>query len=70
MSGVSDKGLLTPIATIDDMPSQVIHGTFDNKWPIIKEQGLSRLKRNHIHFAAGLPGVYYSSPASHTDLGK
>jgi 2'-phosphotransferase len=33
----------------------VVHGTFTKFWPLIKEQGLKRMNRNHIHFAPGLP---------------
>lgn len=33
----------------------VIHGTFSKFWPLIKEQGLKRMTRNHIHFAPGFP---------------
>ena len=33
----------------------VIHGTYTKNWEGIKKNGLSRMKRNHIHFAKGLP---------------
>ncbi|KAI5638229.1 RNA 2'-phosphotransferase, tpt1 / kptA family domain-containing protein [Phthorimaea operculella] len=33
----------------------VVHGTYLNVWPSILEQGLSRCKRQHIHFAKGTP---------------
>lgn len=32
----------------------VIHGTYFKYWPKIKTEGLSHMKRNHIHFAKGL----------------
>lgn len=35
--------------------SPVIHGTSAKAWESIKEQGLSKMNRNHIHFAVGLP---------------
>ncbi|KAG0264831.1 hypothetical protein BG011_005954 [Mortierella polycephala] len=34
----------------------VIHGTMFSKWSLIGEQGLSKMNRNHIHMAVGLPG--------------
>lgn len=33
----------------------VIHGTFTKFWKFIKEEGLKRMSRNHIHFAPGMP---------------
>lgn len=32
----------------------IIHGTYFDKWNIIRSSGLSRMTRNHIHFAKGL----------------
>ncbi|XP_077997135.1 tRNA 2'-phosphotransferase 1-like [Glandiceps talaboti] len=46
---------LKPITDASQYPT-VIHGTYLNKWELIKKQGLSRMKRNHIHFAPGEPG--------------
>lgn len=35
----------------------IVHGTFDDAWSAIqKSGGLSRMNRNHIHFASGLLG--------------
>ena len=34
----------------------VIHGTYEKNWESIKGSGLSRMKRNHIHFAKDMPG--------------
>ena len=34
----------------------VIHGTYGKNWFSIKEKGLSRMNRTHIHFAPGEPG--------------
>jgi 2'-phosphotransferase len=39
-------------------PSEVpvcVHGTYWKAWQLIKASGLSKMKRNHIHFAVGLP---------------
>ena len=33
----------------------VVHGTYEKNWDLIQKNGLSRMKRNHIHFAKGLP---------------
>ncbi|XP_056020547.1 uncharacterized protein LOC125649502 isoform X2 [Ostrea edulis] len=46
---------MTPITDAKEAP-EVIHGTYSSSWDIIKEQGLNKMKRNHIHFAAGEPG--------------
>ena len=35
--------------------SKVIHGTNIGSWKKVKNKGLSRMKRQHIHFAAGEP---------------
>jgi 2'-phosphotransferase len=32
-----------------------VHGTYYNAWDIIKEKGLSKMNRQHIHFAIGVP---------------
>ncbi|XP_074662144.1 tRNA 2'-phosphotransferase 1-like isoform X2 [Tubulanus polymorphus] len=45
------KKLMSPT----DIP-ECIHGTYFKNWPSIKQQGLHRCNRTHIHFAAGLPG--------------
>ena len=31
----------------------VVHGTYNKSWSIIKNDGLSKMGRNHIHFASG-----------------
>ncbi|XP_065943673.1 uncharacterized protein [Magallana gigas] len=46
---------LTPIIDPSEAP-EVIHGTYLKSWDIIKNQGLNKMGRNHIHFAAGEPG--------------
>ncbi|KAK9236224.1 KptA family-domain-containing protein [Lipomyces kononenkoae] len=47
---------LEPIINPESCPV-VIHGTYTDVWnKAIKTQGLRKMKRNHIHLAAGLPG--------------
>lgn len=46
---------LNPITDPSDAPV-VVHGTYRECWELIKAQGLSRMSRNHIHFAPGEPG--------------
>lgn len=45
---------LTCITNAADFPV-VVHGTYIKNWQSIKKQGLSKMKRNHIHFACGEP---------------
>jgi 2'-phosphotransferase len=55
---LESSSLLNPI-TIDspDMPDVVLHGTFYGAWPAILDNGgMSKMGRNHMHFAAGVPG--------------
>jgi len=46
---------LSPILDSGDIPV-VIHGSQASKWHLIRETGLSRMNRTHIHFATGMPG--------------
>ncbi|XP_052768030.1 uncharacterized protein LOC128208509 [Mya arenaria] len=46
---------LQPIKSANEI-STVIHGTYYKSWEMIQKTGLRRMNRNHIHFAAGLPG--------------
>jgi 2'-phosphotransferase len=46
--------LLKPIEDPTLYPT-VIHGTYTKFWKLIKEGGLNRMARNHIHFAPGMP---------------
>ncbi|CAF4770423.1 unnamed protein product [Rotaria sp. Silwood1] len=38
----------------DEYPT-VLHGTYMRHWPSIRDKGLSKMNRTHIHFAPGLP---------------
>ena len=46
--GVADDALLVPLLTA---PPTVVHGTYRAAWPAIQKDGLSRMKRLHVHFA-------------------
>lgn len=48
-----DKLDLLPIT--EPQSFDVIHGTYFKNWNKIREEGLSRMNRNHIHFAKGSP---------------
>ncbi|KAG7822872.1 hypothetical protein KL909_003475 [Ogataea angusta] len=42
--------------TAETFPEVIVHGTYRRYWKDIKQTGgLSRMKRNHVHFAKGLP---------------
>ncbi|KAJ7044155.1 KptA family-domain-containing protein [Mycena alexandri] len=48
---------LAPILAVSDIPSGVaVHGTTKEAWELICKQGLSKMKRNHIHLAQGVAG--------------
>ncbi|KAH6916291.1 KptA family-domain-containing protein [Coprinopsis sp. MPI-PUGE-AT-0042] len=48
---------LKPITSVDDIPTGIaVHGTDKNAWKSIEKQGLSKMKRNHIHLAQGVAG--------------
>lgn len=52
MDRIQDEELLTLIECGRDFPI-VVHGTYENVIHGILEKGLSRMGRNHIHFAMG-----------------
>jgi len=45
---------LKPILSAADIP-MAVHGTSRTAWKLISVQGLSRMTRNHIHLAQGVP---------------
>lgn len=46
---------MRPVKSADEIPCAV-HGTYYDAWEFIKKEGLNKMKRQHIHFAKGLPG--------------
>lgn len=46
---------LRPVENSEEFPI-IVHGTYHKYWKFIAQEGLKRMHRNHIHFAAGLPG--------------
>ena len=57
-----DQGLLRPV-TKETMPEIAVHGTTHAAWPlIVASGGLKPMKRNHVHFASGLPEGFTSLP--------
>jgi 2'-phosphotransferase len=49
---LDSSALLTPLTEVDVPSTGVVHGTFYPFWPaILSSGGLSRMGRNHIHFA-------------------
>ncbi|XP_034398756.1 tRNA 2'-phosphotransferase 1 isoform X1 [Cyclopterus lumpus] len=48
---------LKPVLTGSaDCPAEAVHGSYLRNWSSIQQQGLSRMRRTHIHLAPGLPG--------------
>ncbi|KAF9083399.1 tRNA 2'-phosphotransferase 1 [Mortierella sp. GBA35] len=54
ITAVSELGY-EEITDIAEVPTAV-HGTMFNKWHLINQKGLSKMNRNHIHMAHGMPG--------------
>jgi 2'-phosphotransferase len=57
-SVASAAGLHAPVTLeAGNVPEVVVHGTYFCFWPaIVASGGLSRMGRNQVHFASGLPG--------------
>ncbi|XP_035809517.1 tRNA 2'-phosphotransferase 1 isoform X1 [Amphiprion ocellaris] len=53
---VMDLDLKPVVAGSLDCPAEAVHGSYLHNWSSIQQQGLSRMKRTHIHLASGLPG--------------
>lgn len=55
--GIDAHALLQPLtpSELAEIPT-IVHGTFSDAWDVIKQKGLSKMGRNHIHFASGLLG--------------
>ena len=62
--GLDDEAMLTRVTGEedgDDAVTEAVHGTSMAAWATMREQGLSRMRRRHVHLAMGLPGVRVSS---------
>lgn len=56
IDGICSDELLTMIPSDELRDLTIIHGTYTNAWEKkIQYEGLCKMNRNHIHFAAGLP---------------
>ncbi|KAI2657074.1 tRNA 2'-phosphotransferase 1 [Labeo rohita] len=53
---VTDLELRAVAPDDPNYPKEAVHGTYMKHWPSIRSQGISRMKRTHIHLAPGLPG--------------
>nr|XP_040031353.1 tRNA 2'-phosphotransferase 1 isoform X1 [Gasterosteus aculeatus aculeatus] len=53
---VMDLELKPVLAGSPDCPAEAVHGSYLRNWSSIQQEGLSRMKRTHIHLALGLPG--------------
>lgn len=60
MTQIAAEKLLVEIKSLEELHAGIcVHGTSFTAWKQIKASGgLSRMKRNHIHFANGLPAYH------------
>lgn len=56
LRALDDEALLVEVTDPAELPV-CVHGTQRRHIGAIRRQGLSRMARNHVHFAAGLPGA-------------
>lgn len=52
-----DPNLLLEKLSADELRSLpcIVHGTYFEPWKLIRQQGLKKMSRTHIHFASGMP---------------
>lgn len=56
ISEINETGMKEITLDNVDEYTEVVHGTFKDRLSSIIKNGLSKMDRNHIHFAIGLPG--------------
>lgn len=54
LKNLDEAQLLKEITNPDDFRI-LVHGTFNENWKVIKNEGLKIMNRNHVHFAIGFP---------------
>ncbi|XP_077588821.1 tRNA 2'-phosphotransferase 1 [Stigmatopora nigra] len=52
---VADLELKPVLVGSPDCPAEAVHGSYMRNWAAIRREGLSRMRRTHIHLAPGLP---------------
>jgi len=52
---VVESDMLLELVVDPETVTECVHGTYLVHWPFIKKQGLSKVARNHIHLANGMP---------------
>jgi 2'-phosphotransferase len=55
ISEIDEEGLMRQITDPAEFPF-IVHGTSTSAWNQIRETGLNKMNRNHVHFAIGMPG--------------